>query len=100
MRTHDFGPDNNNANDCSLKLGLSFVTIWRCEQESNLRRETPLDLLERGLLTESELDEIESETEESINRLSSNIAILERCNKDWSTLILKETKGEAKATEE
>ena len=32
--------------------------------------------------------------------LSSNIAILERCNKDWSTLILKEAKGEAKATEE
>ena len=27
MRTHDFCPDNNNANDCSLKLGLSFVTV-------------------------------------------------------------------------
>ena len=58
------------------------------------------DLLERSLLRESELDEIESETEEYINRRSSNIAILERCNKDWSTLILKEAKGEAKATED
>ena len=54
------------------------------------------DLLERSLLRESELDEIESETEDYINRLSSNIAILERCNKDWSTL-LKETKVETKA---
>ena len=34
MRTHDFSPDNNNANDCSKKFGLSFVTIWRCEQGS------------------------------------------------------------------
>ena len=32
MRTHDFGPDNNNANDCSLKLGLSFVTTRSPEQ--------------------------------------------------------------------
>ena len=37
--------------------------------------------------------------EDYINRLSSNIAILERCNKDWSTL-LKETKGDVKVTEE
>ena len=37
MRTHDFGPDNNNANDCSLKFGLSFVTIWRSEQGGFLR---------------------------------------------------------------
>ena len=27
MRMHNFCPDNNNANDCSLKLGLSFVTF-------------------------------------------------------------------------
>ena len=33
MRTHNFSPDNNNVNDCSKKFGLSFVTIWRCEQE-------------------------------------------------------------------
>ena len=26
MRMHDFCPDNKNANDCSLKLGLSFMT--------------------------------------------------------------------------
>ena len=51
------------------------------------------DLLEMSLLRELELDEIESKTEDYINRLSSNIAILKRCNKDWSAL-LKETKGE------
>ena len=56
--------------------------------------------MERSLLRELELDEIESETEEYINRLSSNFPILQRCNKDWSTLILKEVKGEVKATEE
>ena len=50
-------------------------------------------------MKEPELDEIENEMEDYINRLSSNIAILERCNKDWSTL-LKETKGDAKVTEE
>ena len=59
---------------------------------------TTNDLLEKRL-NEAELDEMESETEDYINRLSSNIAILERCNKDWSTL-LKETKGDAKVTEE
>ena len=66
--------------------------------KSHLQRyiEAANDLLERSLLRESEL---ESEMEDYINRLSSNIAILERCNKDWSTL-LKETKGETKATEE
>ena len=50
-------------------------------------------------LNELELDEMESETEDFINRQSSNIVILERCNKDWSTL-LKETKGDARVTEE
>ena len=57
------------------------------------------ELLERSLLRESELGEIESKMEDYINRLSSNIAILERCNKDWS-ILLNETKGELKATEE
>ena len=57
------------------------------------------DLWERSLLRELELDKIENKTEDYINRLSSNITMLESCNKDWSTL-LKETKGETKATEE
>ena len=68
--------------------------------KSHLQRytETANDLLEKRL-NEVELDEMESETEDYINRLSSNIAVLERCNKDWSTL-LKETKGDTKVTEE
>lgn len=49
-------------------------------------------------MKESELDEIENKIEDYINRLSNNIAILGRCNKDWLTL-LKETKGDAKVTE-
>ena len=31
MRTHGFCPDNKNANDCSLKLGLCFVTVPRID---------------------------------------------------------------------
>ena len=69
--------------------------------KSRLQRynEAANDLLENKILKEPELDEIENEMEDYINRLSSNIAMLERCNKDWSTL-LKETKGDAKVTEE
>ena len=56
------------------------------------------DPLEKKL-NKLELDKVESDTEDFINRLSSNITILERCNKDWSTL-LKETKGDAKVIED
>jgi len=48
---------------------------------------------------ETELDEEESEVEDFVNRISYNIALLEKCNKDWSN-ILRETKGDAKVTEE
>ena len=48
---------------------------------------------------ETELDEEESEAEDFANRISSNITLLEKCNKDWSN-ILKELKGDAKVTEE
>ena len=47
----------------------------------------------------TELDEEESEAEDFANRISSNITLLEKCNKDWSN-ILKELKGDAKVTEE
>ena len=57
--------------------------------------ETANDLLEKKL-NELELDEMESETEDFINRMSSNITILD---KNWSTL-LKETKGDVRVTEE
>jgi len=46
-----------------------------------------------------ELDEEESKAEDFINRISCNIVLLEKCNKDWSN-ILREMKGDAKVTEE
>ncbi|XP_065891574.1 uncharacterized protein [Dysidea avara] len=48
---------------------------------------------------EQELDEYESEVEDFLNRLTTNVSLLEKCNKDWSN-VLKEAKGDAKATEE
>ena len=48
---------------------------------------------------ETELDKEESEAEDFANRISSNIALLEKCNRDWSN-ILKELKDDAKITEE
>ena len=48
---------------------------------------------------EQELDEYESEVEDFLSRLTTNVSLLEKCNKDWSN-ILKETKGDAKVNEE
>ena len=48
---------------------------------------------------ETALDEEESEAEDFANRISTNIALLEKCNNDWSN-ILKELKDDAKVTEE
>ena len=48
---------------------------------------------------ETTVDEEESETEDFANRISSNIALLEKCNKDWSN-ILKELDSDAKVNEE
>ena len=40
-----------------------------------------------------------SEAEDFANRISTNIALLEKCNNDWSNL-LKELKDDEKVTEE
>ena len=48
---------------------------------------------------EQKLDEYKSEVEYFLNRLMTNVSLLEKCNKDWSN-VLKEAKGDAKATEE
>jgi len=48
---------------------------------------------------ETELDEEKSEAENFVNRISCNIVLFKKCNKDWSN-ILRETKGDAKVAEE
>jgi len=48
---------------------------------------------------EMKFDEEESEAEDFVNRISCNIVLLEKCYKDWSS-ILRETKGDAKVAEE
>ena len=60
--------------------------------------ETANGLMERKPV-ETQLDEEESEAEDFANRISTNIALLEKCNSDWSN-ILKELKDDAKVTEE
>ena len=56
-------------------------------------------LLKTKVTAESDLDGEESEADYFINRLSTNSLLLKRCNRDWSNVI-KDTKGEGKATEE
>ena len=51
------------------------------------------------LVNEADLDREETELEDLIHRFSSNIALLERCNQEWTTL-LHEMKGEERAAEE
>ena len=98
---------------------LSSVTNWRCEQGIGVKRmlgpirrligptksrllkyiETANGLMERKPV-ETQLDEEEIEAEDFANRISTNIiALLEKCNNDWSN-ILKELKDDAKVTEE
>jgi len=48
---------------------------------------------------ETEVDEEESEAEDFVNRISCNIALLKKCNKDWSN-IWRETERDAKVAEE
>ena len=48
---------------------------------------------------ETQLDEEESEAEDFINRISTNIAFLEKYNNDWLS-ILKELKDDTKVTKE
>ena len=47
----------------------------------------------------SDLEKEEVELEDIIQRLSTNITLLERCNKEWTTL-LNELKDDAKLKEE
>ena len=55
-------------------------------------------LMERRPI-ETALDEEESEAEVFANRISTTIALLEKCNDDWSK-ILKKLKDDAKVTKE
>ena len=48
---------------------------------------------------ETQLDEEEGEAEDFANRFSTNIALIEKCNNDWSN-ILKELKDDEKVIEE
>jgi len=48
---------------------------------------------------EQELDEYESEVEDFLSRLTTNVSLLEKCNKDWSN-ILKETDTKVKEEKE
>jgi len=50
-------------------------------------------------ISDKEIEEEELRVEELIDRFSTNISILQRCNHDWVSL-LKETQGEVKAAEE
>ena len=50
-------------------------------------------------VNEADLDREETEIEDLIHRFSSNIALLERCNQEWTTL-LHGMKGEERAAEE
>ena len=67
------------------------------------RLEQCIEQVEASLKTkvtaESDLDGEESEADYFIYRLSMDSLLLERCNRDWSNVI-KDTKGEGKATEE
>lgn len=48
---------------------------------------------------ETTLDEEEGEAEDFINRISTTITLLEKCNDDWSN-ILKELKDDTKVTKD
>ena len=72
-------------------IGLAKSRVQRAIEEANALLETELDV--------EDLDKEEMDVESLINKLTINISMLERCNKDW-TGIMKDLKGEAKATDE
>ena len=72
-------------------IGPVKFYVQRAIEEANALLETELDV--------EDLDKEEMDVESLINKLTSNISMLERCNKDW-TRIMKDLKGEAKATDE
>ena len=45
-------------------------------------------------INESDLDKEETQLEDLIQQLSTNIALLERCNKEWTMLLTEMPKGE------
>ena len=73
-------------------IGPAKSHLEQCIEESE-------NLLKTKVTAESDFNGEEGEAEYFINRLSTNSLLLERCNKDWSN-ILKDEKGEVKATEE
>ena len=50
-------------------------------------------------INESDLDKEETHLQDLIQRLSTNFALLERCNKEW-TVLLTELRGEEKTAKE
>ena len=56
-------------------------------------------MLKTKVTAESDFDGEESKADYSIKRLSTNSLLLEQCNRDCLSII-KDTKGEGKATEE
>ena len=51
-------------------------------------------------MNETDLDKEEMEVENLIHRFLSNVALLEQCNKEWTTLLHGMLKGKEKAKEE
>jgi len=71
-------------------IGPAKFHVHRAIEEANAFLETKLN---------GDLDKEEMDAESLINRLTTNISMLERCNKDW-TSVMKDLKGEAKAANE
>ena len=72
-------------------IGPAKSRVQRAIEEANALLETELNV--------EDLDKEEMDVESLINKLTIDISMLERCNKDW-TRIMKDLKGEAKATDE
>ena len=66
-------------------LGLIRKLIGPAKSRLQWYIESAIGLLEKKPI-ETELDEEEGEAEDFANRISSNIALLEKCNKDWSNI--------------
>ena len=72
-------------------LGPTKARLLRYIKQARTIFMTPIDV--------SDFDRQEVELEDLIQRLSTNITLLERCNKDW-TALLNELQGEEKMAEE
>jgi len=95
---------------------LHDIVFWRSEQDvlelsgaickligpakaRLLRYLQDAETLLSAPISDKEIEEEELRVKELIDRFSTNISILERCNHDW-VLLLKETQGETKTAEE